>query len=92
MKYISVEKFMKDINDGISINLLMKLKGLISTEIKIDKAKVYLNENEIVFKSLEDNNVYVELNIHQIVRIRNINKDRYSIDFDELQEIEIRIL
>ena len=91
MKYISIQNLVKTINEGVNVNLLLELKGIISTEIKIESVKIFLNENEMVFQSLKHNNVNVKLNIHQIVRIRQINKDKYSIDFDELQKIGIKL-
>ena len=91
MEYISAQNFVKTINEGVNVNLLLELKGIISTEIMIENVKVFWNENEMMFKSLKDNNVNVKLNIHQIVRIKQINKDKYSIDFDEIQKIGIKL-
>lgn len=68
---------------------ILNLNGLIRAEIIIDNTMIAMNENELIFKSNNDEKFII--NKHQIMNIKHNSNGIISIYLDQLLSINILV-
>lgn len=84
MNIVHIYELIEKINNK---NLILYCEGIITTNIKIEKAQILKNNDSLdIYENTKEK---VKINIHQIMKIEKISNKEYIIQFDGLQLIKV---
>lgn len=87
-----VEEFIQYLKGHINKNIVLELKGIIETTIKINQIIVKDINRHLIIQSQNSLNKKIKINLHQLMKIKNLNEKEFLLEFDQLQNINIRII
>lgn len=79
------EELIKFLEENTGKKIRLKMKGIITTTIQIEKMKVKYEDSYLCFSS------EVKLNLHQLIKISKIKENEILLEFDQLQNVTIII-
>ena len=70
--------------------IIFTLEGIVSLKIQIEKINIKYNEDYIEIENGQNNNSYIKLNLHQLMKISK-EESSLVLEFDQLQKVIITI-
>lgn len=91
MKKITAKELEKKLEENKNSKIKILLEGTINYDLEIDNAKIVNEHNYISICNFEDRTQTIKFNIHQIMKIEQIDKEKFQINFDLLQIAQLKI-
>ena len=91
MKKITVKELEKTLAENKNSKIKIFLEGIINYNLEIDNAKIINEPNYISICDFKDRKQAIKFNIHQIMKIEQIDKEKFKINFDLLQTAQLKI-
>lgn len=86
-----VDEFIKFLENQENRNIILELNGIIKTTIKIKHIEIKKYDKYLSIQSKEDKEQKITINMHQLMKINKLNEDEFLLEFDQLQEIKIKL-
>lgn len=86
---MTIEEFVKILKIQNGKDTELRLQGIIDTNIKIESVQIRLEENKLF---LENDFAKIGLNLNQLMKINQIRENEILLEFDQLQNVMIRII
>ena len=92
-----VEEFIKILENEENKNMVLELKGIIETKIEIKQIEIKEKDKYLTIVSKETNNIKenkkqkIVINLHQLMKITKLKENEFLLEFDQLQEIKIKL-
>lgn len=86
-----IEEFIEYLNNQKNKDIILELKGIIETTIKIKHIEIEEMDKYLTIKSEENKEQKIKINLHQLMKIDKINEDEFLLEFDQLQTIKIKL-
>lgn len=88
---MSTEEFMKYLEKQTNKNVVLELKGIIETKIKIEDIEIKNIEKFLTLQSKKIKEQKVVLNLHQLMKITMLEQNTILFEFDQLQTVKIKL-
>ena len=92
MKKITAIELEKNLEENKHSKIKILLEGIINYNLEIDNAKIINEHNYISICNFEDRTQTIKFNIHQIMKIEQIDNEKFQINFDLLQIAQLKIV
>lgn len=92
MKKITAKELEKNLEENKNSKIKILLEGIINYNLEIDNAKIINEHNYISICNFEDRTQTIKFNIHQIMKIEQIDNEKFQINFDLLQIAQLKIV
>ncbi len=69
-------------------DILLNMKGIITTNVKIEKMQLKQEEHELIF---ENNSFKIGFNLKQLRKINKVLENEILLEFEQLQDVLITI-
>ena len=88
---MSTEEFIKYLEKHTNKNVVLELKGIIETKIKIENIEIKNIEKFLTLQSEKIKEQKVVLNLHQLMKITMLEQNTILLEFDQLQTVKIKL-
>lgn len=88
---MSTEEFIKYLEKHTNKNVVLELKGIIETKIKIENIEIKNIEKFLTLQSEKIKDQKVVLNLHQLMKITMLEQNTILLEFDQLQTVKIKL-
>ena len=88
---MSTEEFIKYLEKHTNKNVVLELKGIIETKIKIENIEIKNIEKFLTLQSEKIKEQKVVLNLHQLMKITMLEENTILLKFDQLQTVKIKL-
>lgn len=88
---MSTEEFIKYLEKHTNKNVVLELKGIIETKIKIENIEIKNIEKFLTLQSEKIKEQKVVLNLHQLMKITMLEQNTILLKFDQLQTVKIKL-
>ena len=72
-------------------DILLKMQGIITTSMIIEKCQTRQENNQLVLESTINSNKKVGLNLSQLMKITQTKINEILLEFDQLQQVIISL-
>ena len=86
-----VDEFINFLENQENRNIILELNGIIKTTIEIKQIEIKEYDKYLSIQSKEDKEQKITINMHQLMKINRLNEDEFLLEFDQLQEIKIKL-
>ncbi len=86
---ISIDQLIKLFEEHKGQKTIIEINGIISTKIIIEKINAQIEDGYIIIEEVEDKEQKIKLNMHQLMKVIEMEKDVVLLEFDQLQNVKI---
>ena len=85
------EEFIKYLKTQKGKTVILELKGIINTKLKIKEMQIKFEKGYLTLLSKESEFQEIKLNLHQLIRVKKLEENKILLEFDQLQSVTIEI-
>lgn len=86
-----VDEFIKFLENQENRNIILELNGIIKTTIEMKQIEIKEHDKYLTIQNKENKEEKITINMHQLIKINKLNEDEFLLEFDQLQEIKIKL-